>query len=90
MPKNKLSTPVWIMEGYDSPAEYEKAKGKKTSKKKEGKTFKIRKCPKCGSFDMVVVTGEEAIGLWRCGKCAWEGKDIEWEEMDEEEFMKYT
>jgi len=86
--KEKLSTPAWILEGYDSPAEYNKAKGI-DNKKKTGKTFKIRKCPKCNSFDMVVVTGEEAVGLWRCGKCGWEGKDVEWEELTEEEFMKY-
>jgi len=33
--RNKLKTPEWILEGYDSPEEYEKAKGKKTEKKKE-------------------------------------------------------
>ena len=88
MAKMKLETPAWIREGYDSLADYEKARGIKTEKKK-GKTFKIRKCPGCGSFDMVVVTGEEARGLWRCGKCAWKGKDVRWEELSEDEFMKY-
>lgn len=69
--KGKLSTPDWIKEGYDSPAEYEKAKGlnklghhkgvpRKSSEKillgaKKGKTFKIRECPKCGSDEVGVV-----------------------------------
>ena len=44
----KLATPDWIKEGYDSKEEYEKKKGIK-SKKKDGKIFKIRKCPKCRS-----------------------------------------
>ncbi|MBU2052853.1 MAG: hypothetical protein KJ721_01265 [Nanoarchaeota archaeon] len=33
--KSKLATPTWIMEGYDSPAAYAKAKGE-TGKKKSG------------------------------------------------------
>jgi len=28
--KSKVQTPAWILEGYDSPAEYEKVKGVKT------------------------------------------------------------
>jgi len=87
MEKNKLSTPVWILEGYDSSEEYEKARGK--TKKKKGKTFKIRKCPECGSFDVGVVTEKETIGLWKCKKCGWEGKNVGLEELTEEEFMKY-
>ena len=104
MPKNKLTTPAWILEGYDSEADYNKVKGLGGKKNSGSKTFKIRKCPECNSFDVVVVTEKleseipsdssesqtkEAIGLWRCNKCAWEGKDISWEEMDEESFMKY-
>jgi len=77
MAKNKLKTPDWILKGDKKP------------KKKIGKTFKIRKCPKCNSFDVVVVTEKEVVGLWRCGKCGWKGKDVEWEELSEEEFMKY-
>jgi len=88
MAKNKLSTPAWIMEGYGSEADYNKAKGIGT-KKKTGETFKVRKCPKCNSFDVVVITEEEAVGLWRCGKCAWKGRDVAWEELTEEAFMKY-
>ena len=41
--KSKLSTPAWILEGYDSPAAYEKAKGIK-KEKKSGKTFNIKEC----------------------------------------------
>ncbi len=92
MAKSKLSTPDWIKEGYDSPAEYAKAKGIKSKKKAEGKTFKIRKCPKCGSNKVnVVLTGEEGKGTreWECKKCKWHGKNIEEDELTEDEFMKY-
>jgi ribosomal protein L37AE/L43A len=84
--KSKVKTPDWILEGYDSPEEYAKSKGVKT-KKKEGKTFKVRKCPKCGSYDVAVVIGE--VGVWECKKCGWKGQDVEEEELTEEEFMKY-
>jgi len=30
MAKNKLATPAWILEGFDSEEDYNKAKGKKT------------------------------------------------------------
>jgi len=89
--KTKLATPAWILEGYDSEEEYNKAKGI-TSKKKEGKTFKIRECPKCGSDDVgVIIGGEEGKGSkgWECHKCGWKGKDIEEKELAENEFMKY-
>ena len=78
MAKSKLSTPDWIIEGYDSPEEYAKAKGK-PQKKKEGKVFKVKECPKCGSDDVgVVLTGEEGRRAreWECRKCRWTGKDI--------------
>lgn len=85
--KTKLSTPAWILEGYDSPAEYEKAQGKKVEKKKIGKTFKIRECPKCGSDNVGVVIGE--VGVWECKKCCWKGDNVVEKELDEDEFMKY-
>ena len=88
----KLSTPDWIKEGYDSKEEYEKSKGIKSKEKDKGKTFKIRKCPKCGSYDVaVLLTGEEGKGKgeWECKKCKWKGRDIKEEEVGEEEFMKY-
>ena len=70
MKKAKVQTPAWILEGYDSPSEYNKAKGIKdsgtgsqglSSKKQEqkkngsGKTFKVRECPKCKSDEVGVV-----------------------------------
>jgi len=88
----KLATPDWIKEGYDSPAEYAKAKGKSGKKKADEKTFKIKKCPKCGSDKVnVMLTGEEGKSAkeWECKKCKWHGKDVEEEELNEEQFMKY-
>ena len=84
--KSKLSTPAWITEGYDSEADYNKAKGISKEKKK-GKTFKIRKCPKCDSDDVAVVMGE--VGMWECKKCGWKGIEISEKELTEDEFMKY-
>jgi hypothetical protein len=94
----KLATPDWIKEGYDSPQEYEKAKGKSkgksstSNKKSDEKTFKLRLCPKCKSDNVIVVlTGEEGKGAkeWECKKCKWIGKNISEKELTEEEFMKY-
>ena len=89
--KSKLSTPDWIREGYDSPADYDKAKGFDKKPKKTVKTFKIRECPKCGGDVSVVLIGEEgkAMGEWECKKCGWKGIDVKEEELSEEEFMKY-
>ena len=89
--KNKLATPDWILEGYDSEDEYNKAKGI-SSKKKSGKTFKIRECPKCKSDDVGIVTGHaegEAAKEWECHKCKWKGSDIFEKELTEDELMKY-
>ena len=90
--KSKLKTPDWILEGYDSEEEYEKAKGISSSNSgKSGKTFKIRKCPKCGSDSVnVKITGEEGkSGEWECKKCKWEGRNVKEKELSEDEFMKY-
>ena len=91
--KNKLATPEWIIEGYDSETDYLKAKGLDKKKKKSGKTFKIRKCPKCGSNEVgVKITGQECKGGqcdWECRKCGWNGSDVKEEELDENEMMKY-
>ena len=58
--KNKLATPTWILEGFDSEADYNKSKGVKTTKKK-GKTFKIRECPECGSDEVgIVLSGSDS------------------------------
>ncbi|NCO04694.1 MAG: hypothetical protein GW939_00940 [Candidatus Magasanikbacteria bacterium] len=93
--KTKLATPEWILEGYDSPADYNKAKGL-DKKKKVGKTFKIKICPECGSDNVGLVlsnidseeesnTGRE----WECRKCKWKGFDVEVKELTEDEMMKY-
>ncbi len=86
MAKNKLSTPAWVLEGYDSEADYNKAKG--LDKKKTGKISKIRTCPACGSDDVGVVIGSEKRE-WECRKCPWKGVDIQKQELNEEEMMKY-
>jgi len=85
--KSKLSTPQWILEGYDSKEEYEKAKG--INSKKSGKLFKIKKCPKCKSDNVKVVLGEESSGEWECNNCGWKGRNILEEELNEQEFLKY-
>lgn len=87
----KLKTPDWVLEGYDSIAEYEKARGIKKKKRAE-KTFKIRECPECGSNNVaVVLTGEEGRGArdWECRNCKWAGKNIREKEITENEFMEY-
>ncbi len=100
-----MKTPDWILEGFDSKADYEKAKGI-TSKKKErssaypkarnsgAKTFKIKECPKCNSDDVGLVLSnsdaEEGGGKeWECRKCGWKGFGIEEKELTEDELMKY-
>jgi hypothetical protein len=91
MKKSKLSTPEWIKEGYDSPEAYNKAKGV-SNKKKSGKTFKVRECPKCKSDNVCVVLGKEegkGKGEWECKKCKWVGFDIKERELTEEEFIDY-
>jgi hypothetical protein len=91
--KNKLATPEWILEGYDSEEEYEKTHGV-NKKKKSGKTFKIKECPKCGSDNVGIVLSnsdaEEGGGKeWECRKCKWTGRNIKEVELDEDEFMRY-
>lgn len=89
--KSKLSTPEWILEGYDSEAEYNKAKGI-DKKKKSGKTFKIRECPSCGSDDVgVVLVGEEGKNAddWECRKCKWTGSEVVEKELTEDELMEH-
>jgi len=87
----KLATPDWIREGFDSKEAYEKKKGIR-AKKEKGKTFKLRRCPKCKSDKVfVVLTGEEGKGSgeWECKNCGWKGRDVHEEELSEEGFMKY-
>jgi ribosomal protein L37AE/L43A len=83
-----MKTPDWILEGFDSEEAYDKAKGK-TQKKKSGKTFKLRRCPKCNSDEVGVIVGEDAKGKWNCRKCGWKGADVKEDELTEDEFMKY-
>lgn len=92
--KGKLSTPDWVLEGYDSEEDYNKAKGIKT--KKNEKTFKIKVCPKCGSDEIKLVLSnldsEESTNTgkeWECKKCKWHGEKVNEKELTEEEFMKY-
>ncbi len=98
--KEKLKTPEWIIQGYDSPEEYNKAKGIASEKKERSsaypkaqnsgvKTFKIRICPKCEDKEVGVVVGEETKGKWKCKKCGWIGANINEKELTEDEFMKY-
>lgn len=96
MKKSKLATPEWILEGYSSPAEYEKAKGISGKNKKAGKVFKIRECPKCGSDEVgVVLSGSDSEEesntgkQWECRKCKWKGENVVEKELTEDEFMKY-
>jgi len=59
---------------------------KKTAKKE--KSFKVRRCPKCKSDNVgVVLSGIK--GEWECHKCDYKGMDVNEEEFNEEEFMKY-
>jgi len=90
MAKSKLSTPAWVLEGYNSKEEYDKKKGIKKEKKKE-KSYFVKTCPECGSNNVkIILTGEEGKGRgeWECYKCKWKGKDIEEKEVSEDEFLK--
>jgi len=75
--KSKIQTPEWILKGDDE----------KMEKKKKGKTFKVRYCPKCGSDNVGVAIGE--VGVWECYDCKNKGKDFVEKELSEEEFMAY-
>ncbi len=84
--KKKLSTPDWILEGFDSEEAYDKKKGVKkeapksvpretsqkvsTGGKKSGKIFKLRRCPKCKSDD---------VGIVLSGSDSEDGGGKEWE-----------
>ncbi len=94
--KGKLATPAWILEGYDSPEEYSKAKGKSTPTKKQEKTFKIKVCPKCGSDEVAITLSnldfeeESNTGKqWECKKCKWTGSQIKEKQLTEEELMEF-
>ena len=85
-----MKTPEWILDGFNSEEEYNKKKGIK-KKKAVGKTFKIRRCPKCNSDDVSVVLGFDegkGRGDWECKKCKWIGKNVKELGVSEEEFLK--
>ncbi len=94
--KTKLATPAWILEGYDSPEDYAKAKGKPSTAKKQEKTFKIKICPKCGSNNVAIKLSnmdfeeESNTGKqWECKSCKWTGTEIEEKELTEDGLMKF-
>jgi hypothetical protein len=94
--KEKLATPAWILEGYDSPAAYNEAKGIKDEKKgksktstsskqsedssTKGKTFKIRECPECNSDDVGVVLS--GSDSEEGGGDGWECRKCKWKGSD--------
>ena len=86
--KSKLKTPNWILEGYDSEAEYNNVKGIDKKKKVDG-VFTLKLCSKCGSEKVRVVLCEDKKTKWKCEKCGWSGTQIKEKELAEEEFMKY-
>jgi len=45
----------------------------------------IKKCPECGSKEIKII-----IGKWKCPKCGWIGLNIEEEEVNDEEFIKFA
>jgi len=78
---SRLKTPDWILKGE-----------KKPSIKKKGKTFKLRKCPECGSKNIGVVLGQEegkGTGEWYCKSCKWEGGNLDEKELSEKEFVEH-
>jgi DNA-directed RNA polymerase subunit M/transcription elongation factor TFIIS len=82
-----------MAKGFDSEADYNKAKGV-SKEKKSGKVFKIKECPKCGSDEVGLVLSnsdaEEGGGKeWECRKCEWVGSNIVEKELTEDEFMAY-
>ena len=54
--KSKLATPTWILEGYDSPAAYEKAHGGSSGKGEK----KMEKFSKLGN----VLNVEATMLVW--------------------------
>ncbi len=95
--KNKLSTPEWITEGFDSKADWEKKHGISTEEKKGhpevpetsskkslqgAKTFKIRECPECGSDDVgVAISGNDSEEDSSTGQ-EWKCRKCKWKGKD--------
>ncbi|HKZ33908.1 MAG TPA: hypothetical protein VJ142_01565 [Candidatus Nanoarchaeia archaeon] len=77
----KLKTPDWILKGEKAP-----------KKKKQGKTYRVKKCPKCGSTEVsIVLVGEEGKkpDSWECRACRWKGRNVEEKELTEDEFLEH-
>lgn len=77
----KLATPDWILKGEKAP-----------QKKKKGKTYKVKKCPECGSTEVsIVLIGKEGkkAEKWECKACKWKGRNIEEKELTEQEFLEH-
>jgi len=102
--KEKMKTPDWIIEGYDSKADYEKKKGitsesfrikseassasESGSERKKGNTFKIRECPKCHSDDVGLVLSNSDAE--QGGGKEWECRKCKWKgkDIDEKELTE--
>jgi len=52
------------------------------------KKFKVRKCPKCESDNVIIAIGGQ-VGMWECKDCGFRGPLFPVIEMDEDEYMKY-
>lgn len=88
----KLKTPDWILKGKSRPSVASLKKKPSGKGKEEGKTYKIKKCPKCGSTSVsIVLVGEEGKKAenWECRACKWRGREIEEKELSEEEFLEH-
>ena len=97
--KDKMKTPDWILEGYDSKADYDMKKNKSSTSpkqsddsstkakgvtsEKKGKTFKIRECPKCKSDDVGLVLSNSDAE--QGGGKEWECRKCKWKGSDIEE-----
>ena len=77
----KLKTPDWILKGKEAP-----------KKKKQGKTYRVKKCPECGSTEVsIVLVGEEGkeADNWECRACMWKGRNVGEKELTEQEFLEH-
>jgi ribosomal protein L37AE/L43A len=104
MEKNKLATPTWILEGFDSEADYNKSKGIAKEKKMQGtKSPTSSKQSKDSSMKGKTFNIRECpkcasndvevvigeVRMWKCKKCGYKGREIKEKELTEDEFMKY-
>jgi ribosomal protein L37AE/L43A len=94
----KLSTPDWILKGKEKPKE-------KETSKKTFNLRRCPKCNSdnvkvvltegleseilSDSSEESQVKEGKGTKEWECKKCKWHGKNIEKQELNEEQFMKY-